>query len=546
MCGFTLGALAQKLKLPGLVGNIAAGILVGPHGLELFSREMIHGFGAVTDFALCIFGFTMGTHLVLRQLHNAGHRIISILLYETILVPALIFTALYFGVGLDLPPSLLLAAIGLTTSPSTIIHIILHRRSKGIFTKTLITAVALNSFASLMLFSIAFKVALATVTAQGTPSVVELILAPARELFAAMILGACVALVLLLLSRRESSLAQNFSFLLIVLLLIAGICRSFQLPGFIASMVLGFVVANYSNKKEVLLKSFVNVEPGIYCLFFVLAGTHIDFGMLPEAGMAGVAFLVARSAGKYIAPTMGAYLSHASRSIKQWLGLALFPQAGVAIGLVMIIEGQPEFSEFSDYLTTVVLGSVVVCELIGPILTDLAVRKSGEVNKNQPRLLEFLQEEYVLVGLQETDKWKVLQELAAFMYKVHGVRDIGLDELVQSIVGREKQMSTGIGDGVAVPHGRIEGGPAIRGVIGISHQGIDFDSVDNQPVHVIILIVTPEAHMDQHLQILAAIAKIFGLHRHIKEHILKARTAAQVHEILQSGDADEVNVYLDE
>ncbi len=149
--GFALGALAQKLKLPGMVGNIAAGILVGPHGLGLFSGERIHDFDAVTDFALCIFGFTMGTHLVLRQLHNAGHRIVSILLYETILVPTLIFTALYYGVGLDLPQSLLLAAIGLTTSPSTIIHIILHRRSKGIFTKTLITAVVSGHFPDTLL-----------------------------------------------------------------------------------------------------------------------------------------------------------------------------------------------------------------------------------------------------------------------------------------------------------------------------------------------------------------------------------------------------------
>jgi len=149
------------------------------------------------------------------------------------------------------------------------------------------------------------------------------------------------------------------------------------------------------------------------------------------------------------------------------------------------------------------------------------------------------------VGLQETDKWRVLAEMSAFMHRVHGVRKINLDDLIQSIVTREKQMSTGIGEGIAVPHARIEGGPEIRGVIGISRDGINFESADKNPVPLIVLIATPEAHYEQHLQILAAIAKIFGQNPELMQQILRAKNAAEVHEILQSGDVDAVNVYLD-
>ena len=106
-------------------------------------------------------------------------------------------------------------------------------------------------------------------------------------------------------------------------------------------------------------------------------------------------------------------------------------------------------------------------------------------------------------------------------------------------------MSTGIGEGIAVPHARIEGGPEIRGVIGISKEGIEFDAADKNPVHLIVLIATPEAHYEQNLRVLAAIAKIFGQNSELMEQILRAKNAAEVHEILQSSDVDAVNVYLD-
>ncbi len=545
LSGFALGEVAKKIKLPALAGNIAAGILVGPHGLSLFTPDMIHTFGPITDFALCVFGLTMGTHLVLRQLHNSGRRLFYIVGLGVVLVPALIFVVLYFLVGRPLPECILLAAIGLTTSPSSIIHLIVHRRSKGIFTKTLVSTVALTSIASLVLFSIAVQVTQSLVSQGGNLTIMNLVFAPAQELFASFLIGTGAALILRFFARESASPTYHFSFLLILVLLVAGLCRLFQIPGILAGMVLGFLVANYSSRKHILLKSFAQIEPGIYCLFFVLAGTHIDFALMWAAGVGGTAYVVARALGKYGATTLGAYLAHASPLVKKWMGISLFPQAGIAVGLVFVVESIPEFSEFSEYVTAIVLGSVVIYEVIGPILTDLGIRMSGEVNKNQARLLEFLQEEFILVGLREKDKWRVLAEMGAFMHRVHGVREINLDDLIQSIVTREKQMSTGIGEGIAVPHARIEGGPEIRGVIGISRDGIEFDSADKNPVHLIVLIATPEAHYEQHLLVLAAIAKIFGQNPELMKQILRAKNAAEVHEILQSSDVDAVNVYLD-
>ncbi|MFH1719851.1 MAG: PTS sugar transporter subunit IIA [Planctomycetota bacterium] len=544
--GFLLGHLVEKLKLPNLIGQILAGILVGPFGLDLFSPETFHNFGQITDFILCIFGFTMGTHLVLRQLHNASQRIFNIVICQIVLIPLLIFVVLLYGLAMPLPQCLLLAAIGLSTSPSSIIHLVVHRRSRGVFTKTLVTSVALISIASLVLFSIVFEVAQSIVDQQESLHIATLFLAPARDILGAILVGLGIALSLLWLTRKSKSLTYHFSVLIIALLLLAGTCRALGLPDFLSSMVLGFIVSNYSKKKHILLKSFDNIEPGIFVLFFVLAGTHIDFSLVKTAGIAGAAFVLARAAGKFIAPTLGAYLSNSPQSVKRWIGIALFPQANIAVGLVLLVENQAQFAPFSDSITTIVLGAVLVCETIGSILTDLAIRQSGEVNKNRVRLLEFLQEEYILVGLQQTDKWKALAELATFMHRVHGIREISRTGLVKSVIEREEKMSTGMGEGLAVPHAMIEGGPKIRGVIGVSHKGIDYEAIDGKPAYLIVLIATPEAHYDQHLQVLAGIAKIFGQDPEIMNDILRAKAAADVHEILQRGHADAVNVYLSE
>lgn len=534
------------MRLPGLIGQICAGIFIGPYFLNLFKPEAYAVFQPITEFALSLFGLILGTHLVFRKLHNAGKRIFFIVICEIIIVPSTIFCSLYFLLDIPIPQALLLAAIGLTTSPSSIIQIVRENRSRGMFTKTLVTSVALNNIASLILFSITLKVCLSLVDQSVTLAPATVLLAPLKEILGALIIGSSLALLLSFLTKRRTALSYYFTLLILLILLIEGLSRFFQIPGFLSSMVFGFFICNYSSKKHILMKSITTLEPVVFVLFFVIAGMHFDFKLIQAAGMAGVVFIIARSVGKYIAPSLGAILAQSTRNMNQNIGIAFFPQAGISIGFVLIVKSFAEFTLFADYITTIVLGAVIVFELIGPLFTDMAIEMSGEKNKDQSRLLNFLQEEYIQVGLEATDKWEALKELAQFMHRVHGIREITCDELIKSIIDREKTMSTGIGEGVAVPHAIIEGEPQIRGVIGVSHKGINYNAIDDKPVYLIILIATPQGYHDLHLNVLASIARIFGHDPETKNRIFKAKTPAQVHEILQTGNPDAFNIYLEE
>lgn len=225
----------------------------------------------------------------------------------------------------------------------------------------------------------------------------------------------------------------------------------------------------------------------------------------------------------------------------------MFPIAGLAIGLVMLCANSTFLDAYSSQITAIVLTAVVVYELIGPIFTGQALKRSGETDKDRIRLLEFLQEEYILINMRSTDKWAAVDRLTEFLHRTHKCKEyISLEDFKESVHQREKEVTTGIGNNIAIPHAIIQGGPRIMGVIGIAPGGIDFDSIDGKPVNIIIMIATPQESYDLHLNVLAHVARIFGHHKLIKERLLEARSPAEVFEILQSEEVERLNPFFEE
>lgn len=545
LTGTILSRLARKFHIPSVTAQIVGGIVIGQYVLNIFHTSAFSSFEPITNFALGFIGYTIGSHLNFRKLHNAGRRILLITFSDVIITPVIVFLAMYYIAHLSFILSLLISVISITTAPGSTLHIVRELRAKGIFTKTLLAVVAINNVLTIVAFYIAYyflfyKVETGDVMIFSTISHAFLLL------LESVIIGGSVGFGLIYFTEKQKIRSSFLALVILAIVVTAGTSELLHLSGILSSLILGIIITNYSKYNKTLASAFKDIETEVFTLFFVLAGTHLDLSAIKYAGMAGLILVMSRLIGKTLAPTIGAYLAGSTQTIKKNIGLSLYPIAGVAIGLVLLIENDVFLGQYSAQITIIVLMAVVVNELLGPIFTGFAIRRAGEDHKNRLRLMDFLQEEYVLINIQAAERWKALDILAEFMHKTHKMNDVSLSNLKQSIIQREKDISTGIGDNLAIPHAQVENGPNIRGVIGISQTGIEWDSIDAKPVHIIFLIATPKGHHELHLHVLANIAKIFGHHPHIKQQIIKAKSSEEVFEILQAEEVEELNPFFED
>jgi mannitol/fructose-specific phosphotransferase system IIA component (Ntr-type)/Kef-type K+ transport system membrane component KefB len=542
--GIVFARLATKIKLPSITGQILAGVLIGRYALHFFEESAYHGLAPITNFVLGLIGLTIGSHLDFGKLHNAGKRIFFITLTDIIVVVPLIYLGMHYLAGVSRTTAMLVACIGGATAPGSVIHIVKEYKAKGILTKTILACVALNNVIIILLYYSCFYF-FEGKSHGDEMNLLQMMAQPEIFLFKSLLAGGGTGFILLKIAKWGRKHFSFFSLVLVAVFVSVGISETFHFSGLLSSLILGMIITNYSKYKNELFSAFSDLEAETFAIFFVLAGTHLDFAAMKAAGVSGLIFVAVRMIGKFIAPTAGAYMAGTSQTIKKNIGISLFPLAGLAIGLVLILEHDPAFRGIYLQINTIVLTAVVFYELVGPIFTGLAIKRAGEKGKNRLRLLDFLQEEYIKVDIESDNKWDALDEMCDFLYKTHRSRDVSLEDLKKGVIEREKEISTAIGSNIAIPHAVIEGGPQIQGVIGISKKGLEFESLDGEPTHIVILIATPKEHYELHLKVLATVAKIFGHNPRIKELLIDAKTPERVFEILQHDDVDDLNPFFE-
>jgi fructose PTS system EIIBC or EIIC component len=544
LAGFFGGWLAKLLRLPHVTGNILGGVVVGPACLGLIgTHEQLHDLQPLSTFAMSLVAVSIGGHLSYRRIHNSLRRIISISLFEVGFSVITVMTAAKLF-GMDWPTTCLLGAISASTAPATTIALIRETRAKGPFVKTLISAVALNNILCILLFVMMRTFVDAYFESGETAGKVDdALILSAYHLVGALVLGLGAGWISKVLVSKPKF--HDFTTILLAIMLLDGLAAYLQLSPLLVNLFFGVYLGNSSEVAERQLTTLVPLEPILYVCFFTLAGVSLHLDAMLAVGLLALIYAGARVLGKSIGAALGGLVGRCSPRIWQNMSYALYPQSGIAIGLVILLSNDAYIDDaVKQTVSAIILAGVTLAEIVGPFCTKAALARSGEANRDRQRLVEFLAEEFIVVDLRALDKWDAIRQLVAFLMRTHRVEHISQEELYQSVVDRENDISTAMGRGIAIPHGHIEKGPAIQGVMGICRTGIDFDSPDGDPVRLIMLIVTPKDKKDMHLKVLASLSSMVRDDA-IRKRLIAAISPEDAMEVIESEEARDYNYFLE-
>lgn len=544
LAGYLGGWIAKWVKLPHVTGNILGGVLIGPAGLGwLGDYEQMKAFAPLSTFAMSLVAVSIGGHLSYRRIHNSIRRIFSLSFFEVLLTVSSVMLCMRLA-GMDWPTTFLLGAISASTAPATSIALIREMRAKGPFVKTLISAVALNNIFCITLF-VLMRTFVSAYFESGTPvaRLGEALGLTSYHFFGALLLGLSVGYVIRLLVSRLHH--HEFSILLLAILLLNGVAEMLTLSPLLVNLFFGVYLGNSTEVAERQLTTLVPLEPILYICFFTLAGVSLHLDAVIAVGAMALVYTGSRMLGKSIGSAVGGWVGRSAQRIRWHMTYALYPQSGIAIGLVILMSNDNSIpEEIKHTVSAIVLAGVTLAEIIGPLCTKAAVKNAKEDDQDRERLVEFLSEEFVKVDLKAEDKWDAIRQLSGFLMKTHRVEHIREDELYASVCAREEEMSTAIGEGIAIPHGHVDKGPAIQGVMGICREGIDFDAPDGEPVRLILLIATPQDKRDLHLKVLASLSRMMSNPK-IRNRLLAALSPEDAMEVIESEEVRDYNYFLD-
>jgi len=399
LVGYALGVLAKRVRLPEVTGYIAAGILLkqGIFGLGLmseakFTRLFSLDLVPINHLALAMIAFAVCGGLRIEQMKRLGKGIICIAFVQAIatfivVAGAVALVSPYASIAgasrflSALPLAIVLGGIATATAPAATVAVIRELRAKGSFTTMLLATVAIDDAIALLIFAFGLTIAESLLTAGmagAGPSTAMIWLGPLLEVVGSLGVGAVVGTVHHFVAARVKGEIEMMTVSLGIITFTSGLSMLVGLSPLLTVMIAGFVLVNLSRKNQRVFTSVERIQGPIFVVFFTLAGTQLHLENLVSCGIIGSAFLVFRFFGKVGGAYVGAVMANVKGAARRHLGLALLPQAGVAIGLMLVAQESPHFSIYRGILVDVVLASVALNELFGPPLAAYALRRSGD------------------------------------------------------------------------------------------------------------------------------------------------------------------------
>ena len=412
--GFLLTRITKLLRLPNVTAYIVAGILIGPFGLNLVPQNIIDGTDFLSDIALAFIAFSTGEFFKLSVLKKNGMKVVWITILESVLASVAVFILTYWVLGLELAFSIVLSALASATAPASTMMTIRQTGAKGDFVNTLLQVVALDDVVGLVLYSMAISVALASLGGGGFT--VFTLVRPILLNLLVMALGGSFGVLMKLLMPSNRSTDNKLIISIALLFSFCGICTLLDVSPLLGCMAMGTVYTNIAENDK-LFRQLGYFSPPILLLFFVRSGMSFQLDALvsTEGALNGVPLLVigggyflVRILGKYLGAWLGCWAVGKTKLVRNYLGLALIPQAGVAIGLAAL-GARTLGGSMGEDLQTIILASSVLYELIGPGCAKLALYLS----KSYSNCLEELAlvEELTETGERKTDVQLLIERI---------------------------------------------------------------------------------------------------------------------------------------
>lgn len=379
-CGFLMTRLTKLIRLPNVTAYILTGILLGPYCFKVIPSTIINNLDFLSDIALAFIAFSTGEFFKFSTLRENGMKVVLITLAESLLATVFVFILTYFVLEINLAFSVVLAALAAATAPASTMMTIRQTGAKGDFVNTLLQVVALDDIVGLVAYSAAISVATASISKKAF-SIMSIIIPLLQNIFVIALGGLLGWILYLILKNRskDNKLIITVSYLF----LLCGLSALVGISPLLGCMAMGTIYINLSNDSK-LFKAMNYFSPPILLLFFVRSGlnfkldslfTTSSFGAHPLV-LIGVLYFIVRIIGKYLGAFAGCLATGKSDKVRNYLGLALIPQAGVAIGLASI-GARTLGGEMGQALETIILASSVLYEMIGPACAKLSLYLSG-------------------------------------------------------------------------------------------------------------------------------------------------------------------------
>jgi Kef-type K+ transport system membrane component KefB len=377
--GLAVETLGRRLPVPRVTLLLLFGYLIGPDMAGLLSAsEAQRWFEPMTTIALVMVGFLIGEKFHPERMQAWGRTALIVSLVQAVITAAVTAVGLMM-LGISPAVALLLGGVACATAPAATFDVVREEAAAGPLTDTLVGVVAFDDAWALLIFSLA-AAAVAVMTGMGEGN--GFVFHALREIGGALLLGGVLGALAGWLTQRIRPGEPTLLEALGIVLLTAGLATLWDLSFILAAITLGAVMTNLARHHQRAFHEIEHIEWPFLLLFFVLAGASMHVDVLLSVGGLGLAYILLRVVGKVGGGALGVAMAGGDSVLKRWLGPSLLPQAGIALGLALIVEQR--FPEIDGHLLSLIIAATVVFELLGPPVTRVALRRAGESGRALP------------------------------------------------------------------------------------------------------------------------------------------------------------------